>query len=118
MTTATRHAASTRITQEAARVALRRALSRPNGTVAHEMIFDGGGGIRRFSRRGVEELDVAKTPDGLRISCADGVLSGGRHIDIEPTESESQEKLDRFCDAMIAIRQKFRPSSMARPTRR
>jgi glycine dehydrogenase len=26
---------------------------------------------------------------------------------IEPTESESQEELDRFCDAMIAIRQEI-----------
>jgi glycine dehydrogenase len=29
---------------------------------------------------------------------------------IEPTESESKEELDRFCDAMIAIREEIRAS--------
>ncbi len=32
----------------------------------------------------------------------------GNTLMVEPTESESKEELDRFCDAMIAIRQEIR----------
>ena len=38
---------------------------------------------------------------------------------IEPTESEPKEELDRFCDALIQIRQEIRDvESPAKPTRR
>jgi glycine dehydrogenase len=37
---------------------------------------------------------------------------------IEPTESESKEELDRFCDAMIAIREEIREVEEGRADRR
>ncbi len=74
--------------------------TRPNGTVAHEMIFD----LRKFKPSGVEELDVAKRlmDYGFHAPTVSFPVAGT--LMIEPTESESQEELDRFCDAMIAIR--------------
>ena len=77
--------------------------TRPNGTVAHEMIFD----LRRFRSAGVEELDVAKRlmDYGFHAPTVSFPVAGT--LMIEPTESESQEELDRFCDAMIAIRQEI-----------
>jgi glycine dehydrogenase len=77
--------------------------TRPNGTVAHEMIFD----LRRFKASGVEELDVAKRlmDYGFHAPTVSFPVAGT--LMIEPTESESQEELDRFCDAMIAIRQEI-----------
>ncbi len=77
--------------------------TRPNGTVAHEMIFD----LRRFKSAGVEELDVAKRlmDYGFHAPTVSFPVAGT--LMIEPTESESQEELDRFCDAMIAIRQEI-----------
>jgi glycine dehydrogenase len=77
--------------------------TRPNGTVAHEMIFD----LRRFKGSGVEELDVAKRlmDYGFHAPTVSFPVAGT--LMIEPTESESQEELDRFCDAMISIRQEI-----------
>ena len=74
--------------------------TRPNGAVAHEMIFD----LRKFKPSGVEELDVAKRlmDYGFHAPTVSFPVAGT--LMIEPTESESQEELDRFCDAMIAIR--------------
>jgi glycine dehydrogenase len=77
--------------------------TRPNGTVAHEMIFD----LRRFKASGADELDVAKRlmDYGFHAPTVSFPVAGT--LMIEPTESESQEELDRFCDAMIAIRQEI-----------
>jgi glycine dehydrogenase len=77
--------------------------TRPNGTVAHEMIFD----LRRFKSSGVEELDVAKRlmDYGFHAPTVSFPVPGT--LMIEPTESESKEELDRFCDAMIAIRKEI-----------
>jgi glycine dehydrogenase len=77
--------------------------TRPNGLVAHEMIFD----LRRFKASGVDELDVAKRlmDYGFHAPTVSFPVAGT--LMIEPTESESQEELDRFCDAMIAIRQEI-----------
>jgi glycine dehydrogenase len=74
--------------------------TRPNGTVAHEMIFD----LRRFKASGIEELDIAKRlmDYGFHAPTVSFPVPGT--LMIEPTESESKEELDRFCDAMIAIR--------------
>jgi glycine dehydrogenase len=74
--------------------------TRANGTVAHEMIFD----LRRFKASGVDELDVAKRlmDYGFHAPTVSFPVAGT--LMIEPTESESQEELDRFCEAMIAIR--------------
>jgi glycine cleavage system P protein (glycine dehydrogenase) len=80
--------------------------TRPNGVVAHEMIFD----LRRFKRAGpasIDELDVAKRlmDYGFHAPTVSFPVAGT--LMIEPTESESQEELDRFCEAMIAIRQEI-----------
>jgi glycine dehydrogenase len=80
--------------------------SRPNGRVAHELIFDlrplkhasGAAGV------GIDEIDVAKRlmDYGFHAPTVSFPVAGT--LMIEPTESESQDELDRFCDAMIAIR--------------
>jgi glycine dehydrogenase len=77
--------------------------TRPNGTVAHEMIFD----LRRFKSSGVEELDVAKRlmDYGFHAPTVSFPVPGT--LMIEPTESESKEELDRFCEAMICIRKEI-----------
>jgi glycine dehydrogenase len=73
-----------------------------NGRVAHEMIFD----LRPFKHAGapVDELDVAKRlmDYGFHAPTVSFPVAGTMMI--EPTESESKRELDRFCDALIAIR--------------
>nr|KAJ0187218.1 hypothetical protein LSAT_V11C900470000 [Lactuca sativa] len=75
-----------------------------SGTVAHEFIVD----LRPLkTSAGIEPEDVAKRLIdyrfyGLTMSCSiPGTLM------IEPTESESKAELDRFCDALISIRQEI-----------
>jgi glycine dehydrogenase len=70
------------------------------GRVAHEMIFD----LRAFKKGGVEELDVAKRlmDYGFHAPTVSFPVPGT--LMVEPTESEPKEELDRFCDALIAIR--------------
>jgi len=70
------------------------------GRVAHEMIFD----LRGFKPAGVDETDVAKRlmDYGFHAPTVSFPVPGT--LMIEPTESEPKEELDRFCDAMIAIR--------------
>ena len=70
------------------------------GRVAHEMIFD----LRAFKAAGVDEIDVAKRlmDYGFHAPTVSFPVPGT--LMIEPTESEPLEELDRFCDAMIAIR--------------
>ena len=71
-----------------------------NGTVAHECILD----LREWkARAGVEVEDVAKRliDYGFHAPTMSWPVAGT--LMIEPTESESKEELDRFCDAMIAI---------------
>src|SRR4030095_10954478 len=77
--------------------------TRPNGTVAHEMIFD----LRRFKSAGVEELDVAQRLMDYGLHAPTGSRRVAGTLMIEPTESESKEELGRCCDAMIAIRQEI-----------
>ncbi|MEM7261536.1 MAG: aminomethyl-transferring glycine dehydrogenase [Planctomycetota bacterium] len=72
-----------------------------NNRVAHECILD----LRQFkSTAGVDVADVAKRliDYGFHAPTMSWPVAGT--LMIEPTESESQEELDRFCDAMIAIR--------------
>lgn len=71
-----------------------------NGTVAHECILD----LREWkSRAGVEVEDVAKRlmDYGFHAPTMSWPVPGT--LMVEPTESESKEELDRFCEAMIAI---------------
>lgn len=72
-----------------------------NGTCAHEFILD----CRPFKQSaGVEVEDVAKRlmDYGFHAPTVSFPVAGT--LMIEPTESESKAELDRFCDAMIAIR--------------
>ncbi|WP_250632007.1 aminomethyl-transferring glycine dehydrogenase [Rhodoflexus caldus] len=71
-----------------------------NGRCAHEMIID----CRPFKQAGVEVEDIAKRlmDYGFHAPTVSFPVAGTMMI--EPTESETQEELDRFCDAMIAIR--------------
>jgi glycine dehydrogenase len=74
--------------------------TRPNGRVAHEMIFD----LRKFKAAGVEEGDVAKRlmDYGFHAPTVSFPVPGT--LMVEPTESEPKAELDRFCEALIAIR--------------
>ncbi len=73
-----------------------------NGRVAHEMIFD----LRPFKHgaNAIDEQDVAKRlmDYGFHAPTVSFPVAGTMMI--EPTESESKPELDRFCDALIAIR--------------
>jgi glycine dehydrogenase len=77
--------------------------TRKGGRVAHEMIFD----LRKFKAKGVDESDVAKRlmDYGFHAPTVSFPVPGT--LMVEPTESESKEELDRFCDALIAIRQEI-----------
>ena len=77
--------------------------TRANGRVAHEMIFD----LRGFKPEGIDESDIAKRlmDYGFHAPTVSFPVPGT--LMIEPTESEPKEELDRFCDAMIAIRQEI-----------
>ncbi len=75
-----------------------------NGRVAHEFIID----LRQFKESaGIEAEDVAKRlmDYGFHAPTVSFPVAGTMMI--EPTESESKEELDRFCDAMIAIRKEI-----------
>ena len=76
----------------------------PNGMVAHECIID----TRPFkASAGVDVEDIAKRiiDYGFHPPTVSFPVAGT--LMIEPTESESKEELDRFCDAMIAIREEI-----------
>ncbi|PYQ77673.1 MAG: glycine dehydrogenase (aminomethyl-transferring), partial [Acidobacteria bacterium] len=75
--------------------------ARPNGRIAHEMIFD----LRPLKQTsGVDETDVAKRLMDFGFHAPTVSFPVAGTLMIEPTESESQDELDRFCEAMIAIR--------------
>jgi len=72
-----------------------------NGRCAHEMIVD----FRQFKKSAnIEVEDVAKRlmDYGFHAPTVSFPVAGT--LMIEPTESESKAELDRFCEAMIAIR--------------
>jgi glycine dehydrogenase len=76
-----------------------------NGRVAHEFIID----LRSFKESaGVEAEDVAKRlmDYGFHAPTVSFPVAGT--LMIEPTESEPKEELDRFCDALISIREEIR----------
>jgi glycine dehydrogenase len=75
------------------------------GRVAHECIVD----LRHLKRSaGIEVEDVAKRlmDYGFHAPTVSFPVSGT--LMIEPTESESKAELDRFCEAMISIREEIR----------
>jgi glycine dehydrogenase len=75
--------------------------ARSTGRVAHEHIFD----LRPLEREtGIDETDVAKRLIDFGFHAPTVSFPVAGTLMVEPTESESKEELDRFCDAMIAIR--------------
>ncbi len=75
-----------------------------HGRCAHEMIVD----CRDFKKFGIEVEDIAKRlmDYGFHAPTVSFPVAGT--LMIEPTESEPKEELDRFCDALIQIRQEIR----------
>ncbi len=82
-----------------------------NGRAAHEMIVD----CRPFKANGIEVTDIAKRlmDYGFHAPTVSFPVAGT--LMIEPTESESLEELDRFCEAMISIRKEIDEASIDEP---
>jgi glycine cleavage system P protein (glycine dehydrogenase) len=75
------------------------------GRVAHEFILD----ARPFKKSaGIEVDDIAKRLMDFGFHAPTMSFPVPGTLMIEPTESESKEELDRFCDALIAIRAEIR----------
>jgi glycine dehydrogenase len=74
------------------------------GRCAHEMIID----CRPFKKAGIEVVDIAKRlmDYGYHAPTVSFPVPGTMMI--EPTESETKEELDRFCDALLTIRKEIR----------
>jgi glycine dehydrogenase len=79
--------------------------SGPRGLVAHECILD-----LRPARdaSGIQVEDVAKRLIDYGFHAPTMSFPVPGTLMVEPTESESKVELDRFCDAMIAIREEIR----------
>lgn len=76
-----------------------------NGTCAHEFIVD----LRPFKNTcGIEAEDVAKRLMDFGFHAPTMSFPVPGTIMIEPTESEDKAELDRFCDALLSIRQEIR----------
>lgn len=79
-------------------------VGKEHGRVAHELILD----FRQFKHTvGIEVEDVAKRlmDYGFHAPTVSFPVAGT--LMIEPTESEDKAELDRFCDAMIAIKKEI-----------
>ncbi|WP_207535982.1 aminomethyl-transferring glycine dehydrogenase [Desertivirga arenae] len=74
-----------------------------NGRCAHEMILD----CREFKKFNIEVTDIAKRlmDYGFHAPTVSFPVAGT--LMVEPTESESKAELDRFCDAMVSIKQEI-----------
>jgi glycine dehydrogenase len=81
------------------------------GRAAHEMIID----CRPFKKHGVEVTDIAKRlmDYGFHAPTVSFPVAGTMMI--EPTESESLEELDRFCEALLSIRREIDDSTEEMP---
>jgi glycine dehydrogenase len=76
-----------------------------NGRVAHECILD----VRAMkAATGIAEIDIAKRLMDYGFHAPTVSFPVGGTLMVEPTESEDKAELDRFCDAMIAIRAEIR----------
>jgi len=75
-----------------------------NNTCAHEFIID----LRAFKAAGISEEDVAKRLMDYNFHAPTMSWPVVGTLMVEPTESESRYELDRFVDAMIAIRAEIR----------
>jgi len=75
-----------------------------NGRCAHEMILD----CRNFKREtGIDVADIAKRLMDYGYHAPTTSFPVVDTLMVEPTESESKAELDRFCAAMIAIREEI-----------
>jgi glycine dehydrogenase len=74
-----------------------------NGRCAHEMILD----CREWKKDGVEVTDIAKRLMDFGFHAPTTSFPVVDTLMVEPTESESKAELDRFCNAMIAIRKEI-----------
>ncbi|MCC5606439.1 aminomethyl-transferring glycine dehydrogenase [Nostoc sp. CHAB 5834] len=75
-----------------------------NGLVAHECILD----LRSLKKSAAIEIDdVAKRLIDYGFHAPTVSWPVGGTIMVEPTESESKQELDRFCNALISIRQEI-----------
>ena len=77
--------------------------SNEKGRNAHELIID----CRRFKEYNIEVEDIAKRlmDYGYHAPTVSFPVAGTMMI--EPTESETKEELDRFCDALLSIRKEI-----------
>lgn len=74
------------------------------GRCAHEFILD----VRNFQKTaGIEAIDIAKRLQDYGFHAPTMSWPVANTLMIEPTESESKEELDRFCDALISIRKEI-----------
>ena len=76
----------------------------PGGWVAHECILD----TRPLKKDGVEVDDIAKRLMDYGFHAPTMSFPVAGTLMVEPTESEPKAELDRFCDALIAIRDEAR----------
>jgi len=75
-----------------------------SGNVAHEMIFD----FREFkAETKIEVEDISKRLMDYSFHAPTVSFPVPGTMMFEPTESESKAELDRFCDAMISIREEI-----------
>src|SRR5690606_32132244 len=76
-----------------------------NGTCAHEFIVD----LRPFKKTAeIEAEDVAKRLMDYGFHAPTMSFPVAGTVMIEPTESEDKGELDRFCDALLSIRDEIR----------
>ncbi len=75
-----------------------------NGLVAHECILDLRG-VKKTADIEVDDIAKRLMDYGFHAPTVSWPVAGTMMV--EPTESESKEELDRFCDAMIAIRREI-----------
>ncbi len=77
----------------------------PNGRVAHECIVDTRG-VKDSAGVTVDDIAKRLVDCGFHAPTMSFPVSGT--LMVEPTESETKAELDRFCDAMLAIREEAR----------
>ncbi len=80
------------------------------GYVAHEFILD----LRPFKKIGIEAEDVAKRLADYGFHAPTMSFPVPGTLMIEPTESEPLAELDRFCDALLRIREEIRAVEQGR----
>ncbi|KAH0543720.1 hypothetical protein FGG08_002036 [Glutinoglossum americanum] len=81
---------------------------------AHEFILD----VRKFKdSAGIEAIDIAKRLQDYGFHAPTMSWPVANTLMIEPTESESQEELDRFCNSLISIRREINAIEMGEQPR-